>query len=94
MWIVKMLDNCGHQVIPRTKNLLLISQRWKATAAALAVESPSHNETAALNNRDDEWEKAKPFDEIPGYRSYPVLGTMWSMFPVIGTWRVFFLKNV
>lgn len=90
MWIVKTLNNCGQQVVPRTKNLLLVSQRWKASAAALAVESPSQNETAALNNKDfnDEWEKAKSFDEIPGYRSYPILGTMWSMFPVIGTWNL------
>ena len=56
--------------------LAISTVRGKATAV-----SP---ETKAVVEDDLEWEKAKPYDSIPGYRKLPVIGTMWSMFPVIG----------
>lgn len=64
----------------RTQVLYLSSQRSKAS---VAVGSSSNNATVT-KDFDDEWKTAKPFEEIPGYRSYPIVGTMWSMLPVIG----------
>lgn len=80
MWR-RILENGGQGVLPRivtienTQIMCLVSQRSKAT---VAVNSSSNNDY------DDEWKTAKPFEEIPGYRSYPIVGTMWSMLPVIG----------
>lgn len=34
--------------------------------------------------KKSEWEMAKPFDQIPGYRSFPVVGTTWVGMPFIG----------
>ena len=33
---------------------------------------------------DVEWEQAKPTDQIPGHRPLPVIGTIWSLLPVVG----------
>lgn len=29
-------------------------------------------------------QEVKPFEQIPGHRSFPIIGTTWAMFPVIG----------
>lgn len=50
----------------------------KATAAL--KESISSSPEAL----DEEWKTAKPFEQIPGNRSYPILGTSWAMLPIIG----------
>lgn len=47
-----------------------VLKRWKATAAP-AVE-------------DIEIINVKSFDEIPGARSLPLIGTAWTGFPIIG----------
>ena len=44
-------------------------KRWQST-------SSSSDPTAA------EWNAAKPYDQIPGARSLPIIGTMWA---AIGT---------
>ena len=45
--------------------------------------------SAALTAEDAEWamghQTVKPFEQIPGHRSYPIIGTTWAMFPVIGS---------
>ena len=33
---------------------------------------------------DSEWKNAKPFEDMPGLRSFPILGTAWVFLPVIG----------
>jgi hypothetical protein len=45
---------------------LVMTKRWKGTAAASA-------EAAEV-----EWNAAKPYDQIPGARSLPFVGTMWA----------------
>jgi hypothetical protein len=32
-----------------------------------------------------EWNKAKPFDQVPGAKAYPVIGTTWRFMPMFGT---------
>ena len=45
--------------------------------------------SASLTMTDDatgEWvQQVKPFEEIPGHRSFPIIGTTWAMFPGVGT---------
>lgn len=49
-------------------------KRYQSTTAAAAT--PKHEET--------KWSDAKPFDEMPGPKRIPVLGSMWMFLPVIG----------
>ena len=55
----------------------LVTKRWKVTATAPGAE--------------EEWNAAKPYDQIPGARSLPILGTMWA---AIGAWNLYlFIKS-
>ena len=62
------------------QSVFLLTKRLKATAAP-AVHPSSTSTTAA---DDVEWAQAKPFDQIPGLKSLPIIGTTWSMFPIVG----------
>lgn len=50
----------------------------KATAA---LKKTTESSPEAL---DEEWKTAKPFEQIPGDKSYPILGTTWAMMPIVG----------
>ena len=69
-----------HQVAE--KQLALVQRRFKATAAAVKPER-AENESAS-SNEQTEWENAKSYEEIPGRRSVPILGTTWGFMPVVG----------
>ena len=49
----------------------------RATVAAVKETTPD----AAV---DDKWNRAKPFNQIPGHKPLPIIGTAWAFFPVIG----------
>jgi hypothetical protein len=51
-------------------------KRFKATAVELPLEPTEY--------RSVEWNEAKPFDQIPGARPWPLIGTLWQFFPFIG----------
>nr|QST15056.1 CYP362A3 protein [Diaphanosoma celebensis] len=51
-------------------------KRFKATAVEVSPEE--------LQYRPVEWNDAKPFDQIPGAKPWPVIGTMWQFFPFVG----------
>ena len=53
----------------RSERILLLSKRWKATAAPL---------------ENVEFEDIKPFDQVPGARFLPLIGTAWTALPIIG----------
>ena len=55
-----------------SSNVFNVSKRWKATAAPAS---------AAI---DIEVDQAKSYNEIPGARSLPFIGTAWTVLPVIG----------
>jgi hypothetical protein len=43
------------------------------------------NSTAAVaQERPEEWDFAKPFEDIPGPRPLPVIGNVWRFIPHIG----------
>jgi hypothetical protein len=46
-------------------------------------------QVAAVNtehvvDNDEEWQQAKPYEEIPGPKPYPVVGNLWRFLPGIG----------
>lgn len=67
------------------QSVFLLVKRFKASAV---VHQPSTTVTTA---EDVEWAQAKPFDQIPGLKSLPILGTAWAMFPVVG--KVYLFEN-
>ena len=40
---------------------------------------PEHQLDSSAKNLKTEWDAAKSFDQIPGHRSYPIVGTTWAM---------------
>jgi len=55
-------------------------QRCKTTLAPAAATA-----TATATAADEaEWNAAKPFNLMPGRRSFPIIGTAWVMFPLVG----------
>ena len=63
-----------------------ISRRWPFNA------DPLHrlNSTAAAQRQQSstEWAKAKPFDQIPGAKKWPIIGTAWQMLPFVGHYSI------
>ena len=37
-----------------------------------------------LDKEAEEWETAKPFKQIPGHKSFPIVGSSWVLFPIVG----------
>jgi len=60
---------------------LQFSHSYKTTAAVGVTSAQPFKKTA---DEDIEWNNAKPFDEIPGPKALPLLGTAWTYFPVVG----------
>lgn len=58
-------------------DIILQHRCWSSGLAGLK-EIPSSAPDA------ENWNNAKPFEQIPGYRILPVIGTMHSMLPVVG----------
>jgi len=38
----------------------------------------------SLDKEAEEWEAAKPFEQIPGHKSFPIVGSSWVLFPIVG----------
>lgn len=62
-----------------------IVQRSKASAAASPEVVLKNGANVSKVVEDEEWNNAKSFNEMPGLRSVPILGTSWGMLPVVGT---------
>ena len=60
---------------PRNVQLLTQSLRFRATAA--------------VEHHSAEWNEAKHFDQIPGAKPWPLIGTLWQFLPFVGN----YLKN-
>ena len=64
-----------------------IIRRYKASAASseAIMKNPIADQGSQISCvENDEWNSAKPFEEIPGFRKLPILGTLWAYFPVVG----------
>lgn len=55
----------------------LLQGRFRATCATADIKFNSNSAT-------EEWTNAKPLESIPGLRSFPIIGTMWGLLPVVG----------
>lgn len=55
----------------------------KAAVSIQLKETPSRDNKIS-GDRDLEWENAKPYKEMPGLQSLPVIGTSWIFFPIVG----------
>jgi hypothetical protein len=52
------------------------------------------NSTAAVTQaRPEEWENAKPFEDIPGPKPLPIIGNMWRFIPYIGNVNYFIFNS-
>jgi hypothetical protein len=49
----------------------LVLKRWNSTAAVTQA-------------RPEEWDYAKPFEDIPGPKPLPIIGNTWRFIPYIG----------
>ena len=67
---IELFDNV--QAISQLHKRCLASQR-----EAVRVKDSSDKEAA-------EWEAAKPFEQIPGHKSFPIVGSSWVLFPIVG----------
>ena len=78
-------------IIPLVRRVLSTN---KSTAAAVIRRWKANTSTQPSTTADDcaetvsEWDQAKPFEQIPGARPLPVVGTMWVFFPVVGKLEV------
>ena len=61
-------------------------RRSKASAALseTALKAGTANNADRPTADETEWNNAKPFEEMPGLRSVPLLGTTWGMMPIVG----------
>lgn len=61
-------------------------RRCKASAAVpkTSLKAGTTNNAEQPSAGEDEWNNAKPFGEMPGLRSVPILGTTWGMMPFVG----------
>lgn len=60
----------------------LISRKNSTIAAASLIKDKL--EQPSSTDLDLEWENAKPYEEIPGLKSLPVIGTGWVFLPIVG----------
>lgn len=58
-----------------------IAQR-SVTAVASPFILKEHNSSSTLDLPQTSY--AKPFDQVPGHRVLPIIGTAWGMFPRVG----------
>jgi hypothetical protein len=56
-----------------------------------AVVFRRYNSTAAVTQvRPEEWDCAKPYEDIPGPKPLPIIGNAWRFIPYIGNVICFF----
>jgi len=53
------------------------------------------NSTAAVTQaRPEEWDYAKPFEDIPGPKPLPIIGNIWRFIPFLGNVTHCFLTSL
>lgn len=62
-----------------------IIQRCKASTASpqVATKTSESKNTDRFTADDVEWKNAKSFDELPGFRVLPVIGTLWAVIGIL-----------
>jgi hypothetical protein len=69
----------------RVRCCLLAERQQQVLRNVSAVVLKRCNSTAAVAQaRPDEWEYAKPFQDIPGPKPLPIVGNTWRFIPYLG----------
>jgi hypothetical protein len=74
----KAVASIGREIVQQTKRHCTGS--LPASLTMMGV-SDATSEWSSVHGH----EQVKPFEEIPGHRSFPIIGTTWAMFPGVGT---------
>ena len=64
----------------------LIAQRQQQVLrnVSAVVLKRCNSTAAAIQARPEEWDYAKPFEDIPGPKPFPIIGNMWRFIPYLG----------
>jgi hypothetical protein len=70
----------------------LIAESRKQVLRNVSAVVFKRNSTAAVAQaRPEEWEYAKPFEDIPGPKPLPIIGNIWRFIPYLGNVTYCFL---
>ena len=81
---VNLMTEANENFLERFTTFYYQQKFWKTTAAIATQPVQTNNDDQDDASFIAEWNAAKPFEEIPGRRSIPFLGTGWIMLPVVG----------
>ncbi len=70
------------EVVKTQDSKAVYFHRYFSTEVGLKEKTSSSN----VSSEDPEWKAAKPFEQMPGYRNLPILGTLWAMLPIVGNY--------
>lgn len=73
-----MIKSVGRVICAQDLQWLLVSKCAKRSRSTIVSEV---NKTLA---KPKGWDEAKPFEELPGPKRYPLIGNIWRFMPVIG----------
>jgi hypothetical protein len=66
----------------------------QARNVQLLTQSLRFKATEAVEHRSAEWNEAKPFDQIPGAKPWPLIGTLWQFLPFVGNYLKIKIKQI
>jgi len=76
----------------RVSCCLIAASQQQVLRNVSAVVLKRCNSTAAFAQvRPEEWEYAKPFEDIPGPKPLPIIGNVWRFAPYIGNVTYWFV---
>ena len=65
-------------------SLIADSQQQVLRNVSTVVLKRCNSIAAVVQARPEEWDYAKPFEDIPGPKPLPIIGNMWRFIPYIG----------
>ena len=69
---------------PVVRKIVFPNFQLQKRCLASQQEAIQLKDSSATTDESEEWRAAKPFDQIPGFRTFPIIGSSWIMFPLVG----------